>query len=103
MKSRARGLYPAEALISIAERVVAALQDAGAGHVRDVAIYFTVSDAVGREVKLGKADLEIDELKLDFQDLSHTLPEQRLAVMPPGKRQPSHQRPSQVRSRQREQ
>lgn len=103
MKSRARGLYATENLINIAERVVAALQDAGAGHIRDVAIYFTATDAEGLEVKLGKSGLEIDELKLDFQDLSQSLREHRLTVMSPGKSQPSHRRSTQVRSRQREQ
>jgi hypothetical protein len=102
MKSRAPGLYATEVLIHIAERIVAALQDAGAGHVRDVAIYFTTADAAGHEVKLGKADLEIDELKLDFQDLSKSLPEHRLSVMPKGKHQPNHRR-SQLRPRQTDQ
>lgn len=90
MKSRARGLYQTEALINIAERLVAALQDAGANHVRDVAIYFTAADAAGREVMFIRSDCEIDELKLDFGDLAQSVPEPKLTVVRPDNRQPTY-------------
>ncbi len=36
MKSEAKGHYTTEALIEIAQRLVARLQDAGVTHIRDV-------------------------------------------------------------------
>lgn len=72
MRSRAIGLYRTEDLIPIAERIVAALQDAGVTHVADVAVYYRPADRHGAEIAVGTDAGPIEEMAIDCAGL--TLP-----------------------------
>ncbi len=65
LKSNAPGLYATESLILIAERVMAALQDAGVTHIRDVAIYLTPADRHGVRLEVATADGPVTTLGVD--------------------------------------
>ena len=64
MKTRVKGLYAAEDLIGIAQRLMARLQDAGVTHVRDVSVYYTTTDVRGETVEIGTIAGPVDELSL---------------------------------------
>jgi hypothetical protein len=70
VRSRAKGLYRVEDLIAIAERVVAALQDAGVTHVADVAVYYRPSDARGAKVAIGTDAGPIEDMSIDCTGLA---------------------------------
>ena len=83
MKFTTRGTFATEALIPIAERAVACLQDAGAERVAGVSVYLTVVDRHGAPCPLSLDGEALDQLDLDVGDLALAVPSARLVVGKP--------------------
>jgi hypothetical protein len=83
MKSDARGHFATEDLIEIAQRLVAALQDAGVTHVRDVAVTYQPTDNKGLDVDVGTLAGPVDVLPLDCGHLAREMAVSKIAVLRP--------------------
>lgn len=83
MKFKTRGIVETEALIEIAQRAVACLQDAGAERVAGVSVYLTVVDTQGAACPLCLDGETLDQLDLDVADLALAMPAAKLAVGKP--------------------
>ncbi|MEO0729180.1 MAG: hypothetical protein AAFY64_02220 [Pseudomonadota bacterium] len=55
MRIKSRGTFETEALVDIAQRMMAELQDAGVSHVQNVNVYLNIIDKTGsqRTLQLG--------------------------------------------------
>jgi hypothetical protein len=83
MKSEVRGHVVTEDLIEIAQRLVAALQDAGVTHIRDVAMTYQPTDAKGLDVDVGTLAGPIDMLPIDCAHLAREMAVSKIAVLRP--------------------
>lgn len=96
MRSDANGHYATEALIEIAQRLVAQLQDAGVTHVRDIALTYQPTDAKGLDIEVGTLAGPLDRLPLECGHLALTMPSSTIGVLRPGtaprRRQPGRRR-----------
>jgi hypothetical protein len=101
MKFKTRGTFETEALIDIAQRAVACLQDAGAERVASVSVYLTVVDRHGAPCPLCLDGETLDQLDLDMADLALAVPPARLVVGKPhtSRTARSAARPTQKRRR----
>jgi hypothetical protein len=101
MKFRSPGTFETETLIDIAQRTVAALQDAGVERVAGVNLYLTIVDKRGLPCPLCRDGEVLDWIDLDVSDLALEAPSPRLSVGKPetGRAQPSRRTPSQRRRR----
>lgn len=88
MRSEAKGHYTTEAVIEIAERLVARLQDAGVTHVRDVTVQYQPTDAKGLDVDVGTLAGPVNELPLDCRHLALPMAVYEIKVLrdQPGRR-----------------
>ena len=84
MRSDAKGHYATEAMIEIAQRLVAQLQDAGVTHVRDIALYYQPTDAKGLDIDVGTLVGPLDRLPLECGHLALTMPSSKIGVLRPG-------------------
>ena len=82
MRFRTKGTFAAEAVIEIAQRLVAVLQDGDVAKVSRVNIYLTVSDKKGRSRALTLDGHEIDLLDIDCKDLALPEPQGKLGLAP---------------------
>ncbi len=100
MKSEAKGHYTTEALIEIAQRLVARLQDAGVTHVRDVLLSYQPTDAKGLDIEVGTLAGPVGELPLDCEHLALSMPVSKITVLrsAPGRR-PRTPRPRRAHDR----
>jgi len=80
MKFKARGTFETEALIEIAQRAVACLQDAGAERLAGVSVYLTVVDKHGVPCRLYLNGETLDQLDLDVADLALAVSSAQLSV-----------------------
>lgn len=101
MKFTTRGTFTTEALIEIAQRAVACLQDAGAERVAGVSVYLTVVDKHGAPCPLCLDGETLDQLDLDVAGLALAMPPARLSVGKPqtGRTARTAARPNQRRRR----
>jgi hypothetical protein len=83
MKSTVDGLYPVEELLTMAQRLMARLQDAGVTHVRDVALTYDPATGQGVRLELGTLAGPADEIDLDCDDVALTFPQAKLTVLRP--------------------
>jgi hypothetical protein len=83
MRSEVRGYVLTEDLIDIALRLVAALQDAGVSHVRDVTMAYQPTDANGLDFEVGTLAGRIDVLPRDCGHLARPMAASRIRVMRP--------------------
>jgi hypothetical protein len=83
MKSTIDGLYAVEGLVTMAQRLMARLQDAGVTHVRDVALSYDPANAQGVRLELGTAAGPEDEIDLECEDLALPFAQPKLAVLRP--------------------
>jgi hypothetical protein len=88
MKSEVAGHVTTEALIEIAQHLVARLQDAGVTHVRDVSVVFHPTDAKGLDIEVGTLAGPVDTLPLDCTHLTLSMPVHKISVLrqAPGRR-----------------
>lgn len=88
MRSEAKGHYTTEAVIEIAERLVARLQDAGVTHIRDVTVQYQPTDGKGLDVDVGTLAGPVNELPLDCQHLPLPMAVHEIKVLrgQPGRR-----------------
>lgn len=100
MRTPVDGHYATEALIEIAQRLVAVLQDAGVTHVRDIAVTYQPTDAKGLDVDVGTLAGPLDVLALDCGHLRQEMAVSRITVLRPTPGRRSRQ-PSARRSRER--
>lgn len=83
MRSAVPGCVLTEDLIEIAQRLVAALQDAGVCHVRDVTVIYQPVDVKGLDIEVGTLAGPIDVLPLDCAHLQRVMPASKIAVLRP--------------------
>ena len=88
MRSEAKGHFTTEAVIEIAERLVARLQDAGVTHVRDVTVQYQPTDAKGLDIDVGTLAGPVNELPLDCGHLALPMAVHQIKVLrgQPGRR-----------------
>ena len=66
---KTRGTFQTEAIIEIAQRMVAQIQDAGIEHVTGLNFYVTPADQAGRHRRFVRDGLEVDLINLETWDL----------------------------------
>jgi len=76
MRFKAKGTFETEAIIDIAQRVMAQVQEAGVDHVAGFNIYLTPTDANGKHRRFVRDGLEIDHVDVEAWDLAIAEPEQ---------------------------
>lgn len=88
MRSDVRGHLRTEDLIEIAQRLVAALQDAGVTHVRDVSLSYQPTEANGLDIAVGTLAGPVDTLPIGCGHLVQTMAVEKIAVLrqAPGRR-----------------
>jgi hypothetical protein len=101
MRSDAKGHFTTEALIEIAQRLVAALQDAGVTHIRDLSMVYHPTDAKGLDIAVGTLAGPVDTLPLRCENLVQEMPVQKITVLraPVGRKPSRRQYPRATRSR----
>lgn len=95
MRFKTRGTFETEAIIDIAQRVMAQVQEAGVDHVAGFNIYLTPTDAAGKHRRFVKDGLEIDHIDVETWDLTVPEPEESsmtsvYANEPTTKAKPAH-------------
>jgi hypothetical protein len=83
MRSDVRGHVATKDLIEIVQRLVAALQDAGVTHLRDVSVSYQPTDPKGLDVDVGTLAGPVDVLPLGCGHLAREMPVQKISVLRP--------------------
>ncbi|MEM7172460.1 MAG: hypothetical protein AAF530_19990 [Pseudomonadota bacterium] len=81
MRFKTRGTFQTEAILEVAQRVMAQIQDAGVDHISGFNIYLTPTDAAGKHRRFVKDGLEIDHVDVETWDLAIVEPESEMTTV----------------------
>lgn len=81
MRFKTRGNFETEAIIEIAQRVMAQVQEAGVDHVSGFNIYLTPTDQTGKHRRFVQDGLEIDHVDIETWDLALPEPESAMTTV----------------------
>lgn len=85
MRFKATGTFTTEAVVEIAQRLMAELQEAEVRHIQDVSVYLSVIDKTGARRELSRGDAIVDAIVLDCTDLATPTPVLKLEMASAGR------------------
>ena len=80
MRFKATGTFATEAVVEIAQRLMAELQEADVRHVQNVSVYLSVIDKTGAQRQLCRGAEIVDDIALDCADLATRTPVLKLEL-----------------------
>ena len=81
MRFKTRGNLSTEAIIEVAQRVMAQVQEAGVDHISGLNIYLTPTNQAGQHKRFVRDGLEVDHVDIETWDLAIAEPESAMTTV----------------------